>query len=384
MKKTVLSTMLILAVYVAAHGQHNTYYIGHSGFGWDLMIGEMVNDLATDAGITTYGYNFQFIGGTCIANQWLNHASPQGGTDSWVELPTGNYNIVVLAEQIPILEVIYGCWPSMITSVQIVDSFYDMSMAANPNTRMYLMEFHNEIDQTAPTPYSNWINMNDSMRPLWEQVADSVSLLNTGPNVCIVPVAAAFQALADSVIAGVYPGLTDWIEIFSPYDTVVSTVHPTEETYYLVACVHYATIFGQSPVGLTNQTYATDGWPFAPPTSAQALMMQEIAWEIVSNDPYACMPTTTGIHGNPLTNTEIQVTSYPNPFENTVTIKAIDYQFTHAVFKLYNALGEQIRHIEKINGTEFIVDKKDLTSGIYYYKLTDKNGLSVNSKLIVE
>lgn len=290
------SLLIFAFLFLFGHTQHETYYIGHSGFGWDLIVGEMVNDLAADAGITTYGYGYQFIGGTCISTQWQNHANPQGGTDSHVELATGNYDILVMAEQIPIQEVIYGNpWGCDLRSVQSVDSFVDLSSAANPNMRYYLMEFHNEVDQTGQDPFGDWSALNTSMRPLWEQVADSVSLINPGVNVCIVPVAAAFEAMADSVRAGSFPGITDWIDLFDPNDTVVATIHPTEVTYYLVACVHFATIFGVSPVGLTNQTTAAAGWSFDPPTAAQAAMMQEIAWEIVSNDSRACMPQQNSI-----------------------------------------------------------------------------------------
>jgi hypothetical protein len=117
--------IFLILIGLSVSGQHNTYYIGHSGFGWDLIVGEMVNDLAADASISTYNYGFQFIGGTCISVQWENHASPQGGTDSRVELATGNYDIVVLAEQIPIEEVIYSNgWGCNLTSFAAVDSFY--------------------------------------------------------------------------------------------------------------------------------------------------------------------------------------------------------------------------------------------------------------------
>ena len=76
MKKNTLLTLLLIIGVGKINAQHNTYYIGHSGFGWDLIVGDMVNDLAADAGITTYNHGFQFIGGTCVNNQWVNHASP--------------------------------------------------------------------------------------------------------------------------------------------------------------------------------------------------------------------------------------------------------------------------------------------------------------------
>ncbi len=358
---TIICGLLLLNCTVFS--QHSTYYIGHSGFGWDLIVGEMVNDLATDAGIITYDYGFQFIGGTCISYQWENHNTPQGGTDSHLELPTGNYDILVMAEQIPISEVIYTSpWGCNLRSVAAVDSFYDMAVGANPNTRVYLMEFHNEVDGTSPTPYADWAALNASNRPLWEQVVDSVTLINSGPSVCIVPVAAAFQALADSVIAGAFPGISNWMDIFDPNDTIVATIHPTEVTYYLVACVHYATIFGESPVGLTNQTFAAAGWPFDTPTTAQALMMQEIAWEIVSNDTYACMPTSTGIDNREPLNSSVEARQ-----GNDQLILSFDQEEFNSI-RIFNVLGGEV-HSSSLSGNSFVFTTDGIAKGVYFYQL---------------
>ncbi|MBN4071250.1 T9SS type A sorting domain-containing protein [Crocinitomix catalasitica] len=83
---------------------------------------------------------------------------------------------------------------------------------------------------------------------------------------------------------------------------------------------------------------------------------------------------------------EIQtsIVLYPNPFRDKVTIKGIDYQFVDAELKLYNLLGQLERYIQNITGTEFTLERKDLTDGIYFYELTDKNGLLSKGKLIAE
>ena len=371
--KKILFTTLICFGWIQLSAQHNTYYIGHSGFGWDLIVGEMVNDLAEDAGITTYDYGYQFIGGTCISSQWMNHDSPQGGTDSWTELPNG-YDYVVLAEQIPIEEVINSnSWGCDMTSVEAVDSFYDMTVSGNPNAKIYLMEFHNEVDQTGPTPFATWSQMNTDMRPLWERVADSVSLINPGgPQVCIVPVASAFEAMVDSVMVGSFPGITNWIDLFDSTDLPVATIHPTEMTYYLVACVHYACIFGQSPVGLTNETFAAAGWQFDSPTPAQALMMQEIAWEIVVNDPYSCVSFLE------IENPEDKTFNiFPNPSNGIVNFSGlgINNQLT-----VYDVSGRMILDTYSANGN---LIQHEFQSGLYISVLKKEDVIITTKKFVV-
>lgn len=375
MKKVVLSIIMWISVIIQSNAQHNTYYIGHSGFGWDLIVGEMVNDLATDAGITTYDYNFQYIGGRCISYQWVNHGAPDGGTDSWTELPNG-YDYVVLAEQIPIEEVVYSNqWGCELTSVEAVDNFHDMATGANPSARIFLMEFHNEVNLNGATPYASWTQMNSDMRPLWEQVADSVALINPGgQQVCIVPVAAAFQAMADSVIAGSFPGITNWLEIFDPNDLPEATIHPTEETFYIVACVHFACIFGQSPVGLTNETFAAAGWQFDPPTPAQALMMQEIAWNVVSNDPYTCLPQTSSV-------SDIQSSTgfklYPNPTDNILNISCDSFGGEVEIYDMFGKI------ILKRNIEESLEISIDFESSVYFVVYTNQKGNRFSEKLVV-
>lgn len=369
MKSKILIYLIFLTF--GANAQHSTYYIGHSGFGWDLIVGEMVNDLATDAGRTSYDYGFQFIGGTCLTTQWNDHATPQGGTDSWQELPNG-YDVVVLAEQIPIQEVIYGHpWGCDLGSVGATDNFYDMAKAGNPNARIYLMEFHNEVDLTLQDPFAAWSQMNQDMRPLWEQVADSVGLINNG-DVCLVPVAEAFEAYADSIRAGVVPGITDWTEIFDPTDTVVATIHPTEETYYLVACVHYATIFGESPVGLTHETFAAAGWAFDPPTAAQAAIMQQIAWDVVRNDPYSCISNLNTVE----LELEPEIRMYPNPTSGAVTIEVNNPATELAIMDMQGRYVYQ----EKMSSAEIRIE---LTPGVYNVQVYSDAG-AISKRLIVQ
>jgi len=66
--------------------------------------------------------------------------------------------------------------------------------------------------------------------------------------------------------------------------------HPTPAGSYLAACVFYATLFDESPVGLAREVRepAKDGKPgktLASLTDAQAAFLQKIAWETVKTSP---------------------------------------------------------------------------------------------------
>lgn len=376
MEKIKYTILLWMVLPLQAFTQHNTYYVGHSGFGWDLIVGEMVNDLATNAGLSTYDYNFQFIGGTCLSNQWMSHAEPQGGTDSRAQLATGAYDVLVLAEQIPIQEVINGSpWGCDMTSFQAIDNFYDLAVGNNAASRVYLMEFHNEINLTQNDPYGSWTGLNAEMRPLWEQVVDEINAANSGPDVHIVPVAAAFQELVDRVRAGTFPGITDWLELFDPNDIAEATIHPTEMTYYQVACVHYATIFGQSPVGLTNETVAAAGFAFDPPTPEQARVMQEIAWQVVQNDSYSGVSSTiTAVEGDDLGPELSKVTAYPNPAFSRVNFESRQEDSNIAAVTLTDLAGKQYFQALHLDQRTFSLDRGSLAAGIYVYTISDTQG----------
>lgn len=377
MKKYLL--LLNMTVVICSHsiGQHNTYFVGHSGFGFSQynLVGAMLQDLAIDGGINSYDYGDQIIGGSCLSIQWENHNQSATG-DSWIDIPAGNssgsYDILVTTELIPITEALdsnLAPWTGCnLTPYKALDNFHDLAKTANPNTIIYMMEFHNEADFTQGTPtnvFNNWSALNASTRPLWEHVADSVSQINNGAQICIIPVAAASEALADSIMNGKFPGITNFIDMFEPTDGTSWKVHFTDITYYLSACVHYATIFQQSPVGLTNELAGRTVSAGTAPTPAQALVMQQIAWEIVMNDSYNCF-TTTGLKKNI---DEAKAIIYPNPSQGTFNISLNDGKEMIEYF-LYNSQG-QVLQSNRVAPTNLLsLDLNNYPNGIYFVNLT--------------
>jgi hypothetical protein len=377
MKKLLTITFFIAGMGAIASAQHNTYYVGHSGFGFSELnlIGRMVEDLAADAGINTYNYDDQIIGGSCLSTQWEDHDQSSTG-DSWIDIPAGNtdgqYDVLIVTELIPITEALdpnAWWWGCNLDPYTALDNFHDLAIAANPNTRIYMMEFHNEADFTAGSEnvvFNDWSNLNASTRPLWEQVADSVSQLNGGTPICIVPVAEATQSLSDSVLNGNFPGITNFIDVFEPTDGMTWKIHYTDITTYLGACVHFATIFGQSPIGLTNELAGRSVSGGTAPTTAQALIMQQIAWEVVSNDPNTCIPTTTGVMESNAITVEVKQSS-----------EAVTFGFEEGIFntiQVFNMAG-QVVHKEQVNGSSYHWNTRGMSKGIYTYQLLGKTAV---------
>ena len=80
---------------------------------------------------------------------------------------------------------------------------------------------------------------------------------------------------------------------------------------------------------------------------------------------------------------EIQL--YPNPANSLVNVKYKIEENHHATLKLYNIIGNEVRHIDlswKNNHVSFSVN--DLMSGVYIYKYNIDGKLNSTGKLVIE
>lgn len=89
----------------------------------------------------------------------------------------------------------------------------------------------------------------------------------------------------------------------------------------------------------------------------------------------------TGIEELTISQNEIQL--YPNPFINSTTLQTTK-PLQNATLSIYDILGKEVKRIENINGTEIIISREGLKSGMYFFMLNDKKGFIGNGKIIVE
>jgi hypothetical protein len=94
--------------------------------------------------------------------------------------------------------------------------------------------------------------------------------------------------------------------------------------------------------------------------------------------PTTC--TSTGISAGTVNTLEISV--YPNPFSSYTTIRMNDASLNNPhELKIYNILGDEIKSA-MLTSLLTKIETRDLSSGIYYYQITNKAKVIASGKLI--
>lgn len=77
------------------------------------------------------------------------------------------------------------------------------------------------------------------------------------------------------------------------------------------------------------------------------------------------------------------ITVFPNPFFYSTTLQS-SKPFQNATLIIYDVLGNAIKHIQNLVGTEIKITREGIKSGMYFYKLFDAEGLLGTGKLLIE
>ena len=86
-----------------------------------------------------------------------------------------------------------------------------------------------------------------------------------------------------------------------------------------------------------------------------------------------------------LQNNSFQV--FPNPFNSYAKIKINNENLNHQSidFVMYDLLGNEIKHQQVIAGEkEFVIERRNISEGIYFYKLTNNHEIIGTGKLIIQ
>lgn len=72
----------------------------------------------------------------------------------------------------------------------------------------------------------------------------------------------------------------------------------------------------------------------------------------------------------------------PNPFSIQATLQT-DNLLTNAILTVYNYLGQPVKEIKNISGQTVVLDRGNLSSGLYFIKLTQDNETLSKDKLLI-
>lgn len=267
--------------YAQSVDDRNVFFIGHSLVNFDMP--EMFDEIANSLNKNN-AYDLQVgIGAPLIWN--YDHPEEAQGASAFDELPTGNYNTLVMTEAVPLLN--HLDWNDTYT---YATNFHNLGAAVNNNMQTYIYETWHCIHSGTPegcdwddNGHIPWRNRLTQDLPLWEGIADAIDNRSPhgAPPALIVPAGQGLAAVYDNITNGTLPGLTDIEDLFGDY------IHMNDLGNYFIALVQYATIYQESPVGATADIQGPWGHSYNIPYENTALItrLQEIAWEVVSTYP---------------------------------------------------------------------------------------------------
>jgi hypothetical protein len=227
---------------------------------------------------TPISVDYQVINGSPLSWNW-DYSATAEGVDGRAAMATGDFDVLVVTEGVPIRLALE--WNDAKGAAL---RWHRLAIDSNPEARTFLYESWHDLrsdpddnlrdDASDLTP---WRQRLDADLALWESIVDSVNAASPAdaPKMQLVPAGQGMARLYDAIAAGTVPGLSSIRDIFS------DDIHPNTSGFYFVAMVHYAAIYGRSPVGVPHRLVDAWGTPYETPDRPIATRMQEIAWETV-------------------------------------------------------------------------------------------------------
>jgi hypothetical protein len=266
-----------------ARGGMKLFWVGHSLMNTDVPW--MVKGIA-DAAQLPSSYRQQLNIGAALRANWeqpttFNHIpvwnDQLGRDEEWganprIELPTGQYDALVLTEATPV--------DKQEGSALYAGHFVDLAVRGRKDIAVYLYETWDFVTPAGGWP--RWRARIDEWRPVWEKIADDVMAARPGgPKMFIVPGGQAMAALYDAIKSkGRVGTLTDMKQLFE------DDIHLNATGNYFIALVSYATVYRRDPGG----TGAVSAGPYqkgltvvTDPATRAAL--QALAWQVVRAHP---------------------------------------------------------------------------------------------------
>lgn len=369
--KILLKTCLALIFIInCGYSQnHSTYFVGHSLVGHTMP--EMLNQLALSKGIN-YSSSRQVINGAPLKYNWENPDRGEIGNYT-LDLSTANYNTLILTEAIPLDNHI--TWSD--TNV-MASNFYNYFDIYINNGTSYIYETWHCLNSGTPEgcAYDDgdtvlWRERLDQDLSKWEAIADYINNQNSNANTKLIPAGQAMALLYDEIALNNLNGITNISDFYS------DDIHLNDMDNYYIACVMYATLFNDTPIGLTREINNPWGTPYETPDALLANKLQELALQSVcnyQNNSTGYCQTLSVVEEN--LNAQVDIT-----FDSeNIHIASKNNRITK--FSIYNVLGQNITTTTSVNQSAISIKKPKVENSIHILIVTLDSGKQVSKKMI--
>ena len=249
------------------------FHIGHSLVNQDMPA--MLAQLAGDG----HRYEFQIGWGTTLKAHWGDKPvrgldienAPARHRNAREAVASGEYDAIVLTEMVEIRDAL-----NHHDSVQYLTSFAEEAMTSRDDVRLYLYETWHRLDD--PEGWRKRLDLDWSR--YWEGalLEPVLKRLPEGARIYIIPAGRALAALSRELeLRGSVGGVSSTSDIFQ------DQIHLNDLGNYFVAVVHFAVLYGRSPIGLPHALVRGDGSIANEPTPELARLMQQVAWKVVQS-----------------------------------------------------------------------------------------------------
>jgi hypothetical protein len=349
--KFLLITFILIATDLVGQNGKSVFFIGHSLVNHNMP--RMVDGIAKSKTFTNHTWERQLNNGANLKWNWEQSAGSEG-VDGRVEIPSSNYDVVVMTEAVPLDNHIQ--WSQ---TYGFCYNWHELAVNANSNVQTYMFETWHCINSGLPAGCSYdsgdgvlWRTRLDTDKNKWEVIADSVNAHQNGNNMLLIPGGSSMARLSDSITAGVIPGISDIRSFFQ------DDIHMNDTGNYFIACVQFATIYGVSPVGAEANIKTEWGTDYNIPHGNIPLIqkLQEIAWEEVTHNPKTGVQIITALEYNESNRNGIYKTGKNN------------YSFqTKTAFEIINISGQV-----QMKSTSSLFSIANFPNGIYFVKFENQ------------
>lgn len=262
----------------APQGPLNVYHLGHSLVNRDMPA--MLAQLAPKG----HRYDSQLGWGTTLKAHWGDapitgyaeeNAHPRF-RPAHEAVASGDYDAIVLTEMVEIRSAI-----RYFDSADYLARWAAKAVAARPDVRLYLYETWHPLDD--PEGWLERIDRDHERYWLRRVLGPALMQLPGGPPIHLVPAGPVLAAVTRAVEGrgGLGPML-DRRDLFARTETgALDPIHLNDLGNYLVALVHVAALYHESPLGLPHALARADGSPAVAPTAELAALMQEVTASVV-------------------------------------------------------------------------------------------------------